>query len=538
MSVIRSFHTIRYLKPGQVGNRLLRGRRRLRPLSGKPLIPVPPRRPWQVRAALPPSLLIDGLATFLNESGPLHEWQNPHKSRLWLYNLHYFDDLVAEGCSQREAVHRGMIERWLADNPPFDGIGWEPYPLSLRTVNWIKWLLLGNQPVTGMLAILAAQAHALSQQIEYHLRGNHLLANAKALIFAGTFFEGKAAAKWLKLGLKLLEEQLDEQLLKDGGHFERSPMYHNIVLLDLLDLIQLGQLYRTGDVARRLPGLRAAAGGMAGWAEGMLHPDGQISFFNDAAFGITPEPRAILDYSRELGVVPSFVDSTIRHFDESGYVSVHGHEQVALLDVAPIGPDYIPGHAHADTLSFEWSLFGSRVLVNSGTSEYGLSEERQRQRGTAAHNTVAVRGENSSEIWAGFRVARRARPFDLKLGVAGKCSIIRASHSGYHRLFPKVTHTREWRVLPGALEVSDILAGRYRQAVAYFHFHPAVRLVASGNHFSCSLPGGRHCEVRVAGGKAVIEESSWHPEFGVSQPNQRLAISFEGPELKTAFRYQ
>lgn len=537
MSFIRLYHTVKYIKPGQLFNRLLRGRRKPRRLRGKAPVPVAPRRPWRVQAALPASLPVDGLATFLNESGPLYDWQNPHKSQLWLYNLHYFDDLTAAGYTHRQGVHRDMIERWMADNPPFDGVGWEPYPLSLRIVNWIKWLLLGNEPVAGLSENLAQQAHALSQQVEYHLRGNHLLANAKALVFAGTFFRGKAPARWLKSGLQLLDEQLDEQLLKDGGHFERSPMYHNIILLDLLDLIQLGQLYREADIARWLPRLRAAAAGMAGWTESMLHPDGQIPFFNDAAFGITPEPRAILEYGRELGVLPSSVDSTVRHFDESGYIVVQGHEQLALLDVAPIGPDYIPGHAHADTLSFEWSLFGHRVLVNSGTSEYGLSNERMRQRGTAAHNTVLVRGENSSEVWAGFRVARRAVPFDVKLGVAGECSVVKASHNGYHRLFPQVTHTREWRVMPGVFEVSDSLVGWYRHAVAYFHFHPAIRVVACGEHFSCTLPGGRRCEVRVTGGSAVIEASSWHPEFGISQPSQRLAINFEAPQLKTSFRY-
>ena len=80
-----------------------------------------------------------------------------------------------------------------------------------------------------------------------------------------------------------------------------------------------------------------------------------------------------------------------------------------VCDVAPIGPDHLPAHAHADTLSFELSFKGRRVFVNSGTSEYGLSAERQRQRGTAAHNTLVLDEENSSEVWAGFRVARRAR---------------------------------------------------------------------------------------------------------------------------------
>ena len=67
-------------------------------------------------------------------------------------------------------------------------------------------------------------------------------------------------------------------------------MYHCLVLMDLLDLIQLGQIYRSSEVARRLGSLRETAGGMASWLDGLRHPDGQIPFFNDAAFGITPPP--------------------------------------------------------------------------------------------------------------------------------------------------------------------------------------------------------------------------------------------------------
>ena len=86
-----------------------------------------------------------------------------------------------------------------------------------------------------------------------------------------------------------------------------------------------------------------------------------------------------------------------------------------LIDVAKIGPDYLPGHAHADTLSFELSLYGKRLLVNSGISRYGTSLIRQFERSTEAHNTVAIDNKNSSEVWSGFRVARRAYPLDLKI---------------------------------------------------------------------------------------------------------------------------
>jgi uncharacterized heparinase superfamily protein len=537
LSITRFYRTARHLKPVQVRNRIARRYTRPRRYKGKAPAVSTPKKLWETRAHVASALMVDGLARFLNESGPLYEWENPDKSKLWLYNLHYFDDLHAAGAAHRSGLHREMIERWLQDNPPCTGTGWEPYPLSRRIVNWIKWLLAGNAPVEGMTASLAQQAHALSRQLEYHLLGNHILANAQALVFAGTYFEGKLADDWLHKGLQLLEEQLPEQVLVDGGHFERSPMYHCLVLMDLLDLIQLGQIYRSSEVARRLGALRETAGGMASWLDGLRHPDGQIPFFNDAAFGITPPPGAILDYAHSLGATPRFVDSAIQQFDASGYISVNSRDQWVVMDVAPVGPDYIPGHAHADTLSFEWSLQRQRVLVNSGTSEYGESAERLRQRGTAAHNTVVVNGLDSSEVWGGFRVARRAMPFDVNIGKAGDCGIVRASHNGYHRLWRKVTHTREWRVMPGELRVTDQLAGKLQNAVAYFHIHPEVKLAGGEHGFELTLPGGRVCRIGINGGSAAIEPSTWHPEFGVSVGSSRLAVTFDKPVLETVFSY-
>ncbi len=142
-----------------------------------------------------------------------------------------------------------------------------------------------------------------------------------------------------------------------------------------------------------------------------MHPDGEISFFNDSTFGIAASPKELFDYSSRLGIPITKVRKRwISKLLESGYLRIDTSPLVLLLDVALVGPDYLPGHAHADTLSFEMSLFDERIFVNSGISCYGESSERLRQRGTAAHNTVVINDQNSSEVWGGFRVARRARP--------------------------------------------------------------------------------------------------------------------------------
>jgi uncharacterized heparinase superfamily protein len=185
-----------------------------------------------------------GRFTFLNRTEdltPEAPWNRDSREALWNYNLHYFDDLNAAGAENRIDWHRALIDRWVRENPPFEGVGWDPYPTSLRIVNWIKWSARGHGMKPVWLASLALQARSLRKRLEYFTLANHLLTNAKALVFAGAFFEGEEAEEWLSEGLAILKEELPEQILTDGGHFERSPMYHAIILEDLLDLVNLSE---------------------------------------------------------------------------------------------------------------------------------------------------------------------------------------------------------------------------------------------------------------------------------------------------------
>jgi len=535
--MFRYINTLRRLEPIQIRNRLERRFKKPELWTGGTLSLESAVQPWETVARVRQSLLDESTVRFLNETGPARDWQNLDKTYLWIYNLHYFDDLHAEGAAQRAELHRDWIAHWIANNPPMVAPGWEPYPSSLRIVNWLQWLLAGNEPVEGMARSLVEQTHVLNQQLEYHLLANHLLANAKALVFAGCCFQGEGAAGWLQTGLELIQEQYAEQILPDGAHFELSPMYHSIMLMDVLDLIQLGNCFPDSLLSEAVPSLREYAQLMVDWLQGMLHPDGEIPFFNDAAFGIAPTPESICTYAVKLGIEQYIPEEGIQFHGDSGYIAFRQHDQVALLDLAQVGPQYNAGHAHADTLSFEWSLFGQRVLVNSGTGEYGQSEERDRQRGTAAHNTVAVNEEDSSEVWEGFKVGARARPLDVSVETEGDVTIARASHDGYKRLWGGVIHTREWRAQAGELLVQDTLIGKGHFAYAYFHFHPSIQFTLAGGGFVLTLPGGQQVDITVEGGRPSLEVGSWHPEFGLREANQKLVIEFTAPQLVTTFRY-
>ncbi|MBL0141380.1 MAG: alginate lyase family protein [Betaproteobacteria bacterium] len=460
-------------------------------------------------------------------------------SRLWRYNLHYCDDLNAFEAESRRAWHEEAITKWIQNYPPGSSDGWDPYPTSLRIVNWIKSALSGASLGQRAVDSLSVQARFLEQRLEYHLLGNHLFANAKALVFAGLFFEGEEAEKWLEKGVGILSREVPEQILADGGQFERSPMYHSIALEDVLDLINVFTAYPSGIPAKWQP-FSAACPGLAqhmhNWLQSMCHPDGEIAFFNDAAIGIAPSPEELERYATALlGALTATEGMSgnalrVSHLGTSGYVRSESRNAVMLMDVAPIGPDYLPGHAHADTLSFELSIFGQRVIVNGGTSRYGLGPERDAERGTPTHSTVTIDGENSSEVWAGFRVARRARPFGLKVRSDDERLEVSCAHDGYCRLRGRPVHWRTWDMMARNLRIEDRVEGQFSTAEARFHLHPAVNIDvdASGGAGELRLAGGQVVRWHAIRGNARIEESAYAPEFGRRETTRCLALDLAG----------
>jgi uncharacterized heparinase superfamily protein len=382
------------------------------------------------------------------------------------------------------------------------------------------------------------QTRYLRDSLEWHLLGNHLLANAKALVFAGSFFAGPEAHRWRKAGLGILARELPEQILADGGHFELSPMYHAIVLEDVLDLINLAATFPDALPLSMVRRLQATGKAMQSWLAAMLHPDGKIPFFNDAAFGIAANFAQLDGYARHLGLgsAPLPADG-VTHLKASGYVRVQQPDVVALLDVGRVGPDYLPGHAHADTLSFELSLLGARLIVNSGTSVYAEGHERARQRGTAAHSTLTLDDEDSSEVWGAFRVARRAHPIGLQVSETRDRIVVACGHDGYGRLAMPATHYRSWAFEDRRVTVEDTIEGTPHRAVARFYLAPDVGVRMHNSYAELTLGSGRKTTCRIEGGTLKAGQSTWHPEFGSAIPNTVLLAEFDGLSCSATFTW-
>ena len=488
---------------------------------------------WQVPAYRATSFTEPGAFFLLNEHGTLAQngWDDPSKSKLWRYNQHYFDDLNTRDAVNRDKVHRALICDWISSNLPGNGTGWEPYPISLRVVNWIKWHLAGNQLEPMMQQSLAVQIRWLMRRIERHLMGNHLFANAKALVFAGLFFEGPEADRWLKKGISILYKEIPEQILPDGGQFELSPMYHALAVEDMLDLVNIARTFGW-DTQAEMWGNRLPS--MLRWLVAMTHPDKNLASFNDTADGIAPRIDDLLSYAVRLGIALPSPLPAVLHLKESGYARLTKGPAVVMADLASIGPDYLPGHAHADTLSFELSLHGSRVIVNSGTSVYGLGSERIRQRGTAAHSTLTIDGKDSSEVWSGFRVGRRAYPLDVQVMRRGDALFAEGAHNGYRYLPGAPIHRRAWKLTSTGLIITDrVESSQVHKINVRFHlaqgYHAEIGPV--GVVKIMQENGSVILMLEPNGATPYVKSSTLHPQFGQSLPNQVICLTAAAPSI-------
>ena len=455
--------------------------------------------------------------------------------KLWRYNLHYFDFIHSDACAPAHAAQ--LIDSWIEGNPPGRGDGWEPYPTSLRIVNWIKFFADIDAVDERWLRSLCTQTNFLEQNLERDILANHYLKNAKALIFAGAYLDGGMAANWLTKGVAIFDQEIREQVLPDGGHFERSVMYHAIVAEDLLDVLNLVRSNPDIPANGLADRLRSTAHLMLDFLEAVRYPDGGIPLFNDAAFGIAPSPGAVLDYGVTVaGFQPSpsgeLLDRVV--FPFTGYVGHRAGSDMLLMDCGPIGPGYQPGHGHCDMLSYELALDGARVIVDSGVSDYEAGPIRDFVRGTAGHNTAMVDGIEQSEVWGVFRVARRARADNPQIDVRpdGQIEI-----SGAYEVCRKVggervRHARAIRYEGrGVWRILDDLTGRKAHTVESFvHLHPDFSAVMDGGAIRIETEAG-NCVATIvpeAGCEVALETGYYCPEFGKIKENNVIVMKKTG----------
>lgn len=463
MSISILLHTLYHLKPQQVYYQMIyRLRKPLYVAIETPKFEIPRLKTTSIAK---PQCLVGEFFTFLNLSHEFAGWGFKELGNLWTYNQNYFDWLEqdsmteAEGCKWIDKFEKDVLRIEFyqesfprSANSPFS---FDPYPIALRSINWAKFFCRYPECATKQrVDSLYSQVKLLEKKLEYHLLGNHLLEDAYALFISGSFFKDTLL---LQKAERLLTSQLEEQILKDGAHYEQSPMYHCILLDRLLDCINFSLNIDDSDLIDRLKGY---AERMLGHLESIVWKNRTIPLLNDSAYGIAPTPNQIFDYAERLGLVWKAIP-----MKESGYRKMAKGQYEAIVDVGSITATYQPGHTHADALNYELRIDGKPVVVDCGISTYNKTERRLYERGTSAHNCVVVNGRNSSEVWGGFRVGKRCRvkveSVEFKDDRMSIVENITATHDGY-----KKPCKRKFEVKGDGFCVEDWYDG---EAVSYVH---------------------------------------------------------------------
>jgi hypothetical protein len=460
--IINYLYTIKNLKYKQIFYRIYYAARKKNKAS---LIKFLPKKSYSIN-------LRDGLYSykshlgqntflFLNQKHQFKEkinWNYTGYGKLWAYNLNYFEFLHQPEFDKETGIR--LIHDFIDQYKNID-IGYDSYPLSLRNVFWIKFIskyAIQNEQIN---AFLYASYKLLLRYLEYHLLGNHLLENAFSLLYGAYYFQDEII---YHKAYRLLISELKEQILSDGGHFELSPMYHQILLYRLLDCINLvsGNKWIEDDLFEFLC---AKAADMLGWLKNMTFPSGTIPFLNDATGNIAPLSSELFAYAERLHISPldlPLSDSCYRIFQTKNYK--------CIMDIGGIAPSYQPGHAHADTFNFVLEVGGHPFIVDTGCSTYETNDRRLFERGTSAHNTVTVNGLNSSQVWASHRVGKRTEVKILE-DISNK---IVAEHTGYQSIGK--THRRTFLKNDNGIKIIDEIKGvsQNSQNTAHFYFDSSI----------------------------------------------------------------
>ncbi len=427
------------------------------------------------------------------------DWNYDKYGKLWTYNLTYFEYL-----KDREDIY--LIYDFI---DTVDGVkdGLEPFPISLRGINWIKFISKYNIKDKKIDDSLYTQYYILLDSLEYHLLGNHLLENAFSLLFGGYYFQDKLLYKKAK---EILQKELEEQILDDGAHFELSPMYHSLMLYRILDAynLVLNNEVFNGEL---LPILKRKAELMLSFLNVIAFENNDIPLVNDTAFGIAPNPVQLNSYANRIGL-----DFRKIKLSQSGYRKFVGENYEFFIDVGEVGPTYQAGHAHADTFSFLLYIRGCPVIIDTGTSTYEVDERRFYERSTRAHNTVSINHEDSSQVWAGHRVGKRANVVILE----DTTNSVIAEHNGYEQEFG-VIHKRSVKCMPNHIIIRDDIFGN--KGEAYLHFDPNQEFEIKG-----TVIFGKGFQIRFDGASNIMKEEAYYsPEFNFKESIYKLEISFK-----------
>jgi hypothetical protein len=335
------------------------------------------------------------------------------------------------------------------------------------------------------------------------------------------------AERWLAYGLYLLEQEAPHQIRQDGGGREEALWYLRFVS-DLYGLVvslfrHHGQLIPQ-KLEQAFERSRDFLQTMTRFTDGRLPPIGD----GDNGYALSP--------FLQFGPVRTEPSPGLTSFHLSGYSILQGRNQERLLfDHGELGMAPCYAHGHADALSVQLEVGNRELLIDPGTYTYtGHPDWRQYFRGTRAHNTVTVDGQDQAVQETSFRWSQ---PFDTHLiyrdeTPEGKVTVL-ARHYGYVARCG-VTH---WRGVvyqpPGSWLIWDWLTGTGAHNLELNWHLGDSPVQMSGTHLL--FPGNHPVQLSVEGGAHSLhcaEEAppcGWRSScYGLKEPATTLRVEYRG----------
>ncbi|MCA9059333.1 MAG: alginate lyase family protein [Planctomycetaceae bacterium] len=493
-----------------------------------PCVEHPPQNPYAARVQLAEEFA-DGYAlTHLNRRFSLNspvDWLlkcDPQATHLERLALHYHEFLEAVPFEDG----RRLILEWIDHNLPFRRgywlDSWNSYAISIRTVCWMQWIaayreLLEDTERARILSSLCEQVRFLRRNLETDICGNHLIKNVRCLIWSSAFFAGKEADQWGALGRRLLRQQLDQQFLPDGMHFELSPAYHGQVFGDLLDCA----VCLEGEERRQLLDSLAPA---AQCLSQLTHPDGLVSLFSDGALHMVYSPEEYLAVWLRLGG-SHVTREAVTQLQASGYYGWSGRRSDVLIDCGRICADALPAHGHGDALSFEWDVDGQRIVVDQGVYQYEAGENRLLDRSARSHNTVTVGDHDQAKFIGSFRTGARSRVRCDRWTASPAGMSLTGSCAWQPQGNVAIQHHREFEADDGRLRLVDQVAAPKQtgRVTSRILLHHECRVTVESPRSALIVRGATRILLTTDVGM-TLQEAFWSPDFGQRISTVRIVL--------------
>ena len=340
---------------------------------------------------------------------------------------------------------------------------YDPAVISIKLIEIIRFLEENSIRNNEYTCYIFDQAEFLTSRLEKELLANHYLLNGFCLLYLAYYFRD---INYLNKANYILENQIKEQFLNDGMHFELSPMYHAIITHYLLYCYELiDNNYWEECKLKELIG-ETLSRAISFYK--FISIDDYYPCFNDSYFDENIRYSSLQKYFNRFSLPIKKINQGL----ESGYRKYKTENLNMIFDAGQIGAKYQPAHSHADNFTFCLYFNKQPIIVDTGTSTYKNNNRRKLERSTQSHNTIMIDYIDSSEVWEKFRVGRIARTFIDK----DNHDFIKVYHDGYK--FLGILHKREIQINNNKIQISDELScNKDKKSKSFLHFHPNAEIL-------------------------------------------------------------